>query len=85
MAPTEPEIQTQTPSTIPHDYSKRAMVFGGRSSQELAGKIASKLQLSPGEVTLKTFADGEIYGRFEESIRGADVFLVQSTCANAET
>lgn len=83
MAPTEPE--TQIPSTIPHDYSKRAMVFGGRSSQELAGKIASKLQLSLGEVTLKTFADGEIYGRFEESIRGADVFLVQSTCANAET
>jgi ribose-phosphate pyrophosphokinase len=61
------------------------MVFGGRSSQELAAKIASKLQLSLGEVTLKTFADGEIYGRFEESIRGADVFLVQSTCANAET
>ncbi len=83
MASTEPE--TQIPSTIPHDYSKRAMVFGGRSSQELAGKIASKLQLSLGEVTLKTFADGEIYGRFEESIRGADVFLVQSTCANAET
>ena len=83
MAPTEPE--THIPSTIPHDYSKRAMVFGGRSSRELAGKIASKLQLSLGEVTLKTFADGEIYGRFEESIRGADVFLVQSTCANAET
>ena len=36
-------------------------------------------------MTLKTFADGEIYGRFEESIRGADVFLVQSTCANEQT
>jgi ribose-phosphate pyrophosphokinase len=61
------------------------MVFGGRSSQDLASKIAGKLQLGLGEVTLKTFADGEIYGRFEESIRGADVFLVQSTCANDET
>jgi ribose-phosphate pyrophosphokinase len=61
------------------------MVFGGRSSRDLAGKIADKLQLELGEVTLKTFADGEIYGRYEESIRGADVFLVQSTCANAET
>jgi ribose-phosphate pyrophosphokinase len=60
-------------------------VFGGRSSRDLAGKIADKLQLELGEVTLKTFADGEIYGRYEESIRGADVFLVQSTCANAET
>jgi len=72
-------------STIPHDYSKRAMVFGGRSSQELAAKIAAKLELSVGDVTLKTFTDGEIYSRYEESVRGADVFLVQSTCANAKT
>ncbi|MCB0831177.1 MAG: ribose-phosphate pyrophosphokinase [Solirubrobacterales bacterium] len=61
------------------------MVFGGRSSQDLAAKIAGKLSLSVGDVTLKTFSDGEIYGRYEESIRGADVFLVQSTCANVET
>ncbi|MBK5231765.1 MAG: ribose-phosphate pyrophosphokinase [Thermoleophilia bacterium] len=61
------------------------MVFGGRSSLDLASKIASKLSLSLGDVTLKTFSDGEIYGRYEESIRGADVFLVQSTCANEET
>ena len=45
-------------TTIPHDYSKRAMVFGGRSSQDLAAKIAGKLQLGLGDVTLKTFADG---------------------------
>lgn len=74
-----------TSSTIPHDYSKRAMVFGGRSSQELAARIAAKLDLTVGEATLKTFTDGEIYSRYEESVRGADVFLVQSTCANAET
>ncbi|MBK5110883.1 MAG: ribose-phosphate pyrophosphokinase, partial [Thermoleophilia bacterium] len=61
------------------------MVFGGRSSLDLASKIAEKLQMGLGDVTLKTFSDGEIYGRFEESIRGADVFLVQSTCANEET
>ena len=81
MTITEASAQT----TIPHDYSKRAMVFGGRSSQDLAAKIAGKLSLSVGDVTLKTFSDGEIYGRYEESIRGADVFLVQSTCANVET
>ena len=34
---------------------------------------------------LKTFANGEVYCRFEESVRGADVFIVQPTCANAET
>lgn len=83
MSITEPSPAVA--STIPHDYSKRAMVFGGRSSQVLASKIAGKLGLSLGDVTLKTFSDGEIYGRYEESIRGADVFLVQSTCANAET
>ena len=48
----------------------------------LAAKIAGKLDLSLGEVTLKTFSDGEIYGRYEDSIRGADVFLVQLAVAS---
>ncbi|MFN8121845.1 MAG: ribose-phosphate pyrophosphokinase [Thermoleophilia bacterium] len=56
------------------------MVFSGRASRELGDKIADELGIDLGEVTLKTFANGEIYVRFEESIRGADVFLVQSTC-----
>ncbi len=72
------------PTAIPHDYSKRLMVFGGRSSGELAAKVAGKLDLDLGQVTLKTFANGEVYCRYEESIRGADVFLVQSTCANEQ-
>src|SRR4051794_41962628 len=59
------------------------MVFGGRASEELAAKIAAKLDLDLGKVKLQTFADGEVYCRYEESIRGADVFLVQSTAANA--
>jgi ribose-phosphate pyrophosphokinase len=55
------------------------MVFAGRSSQELGQRIATRLGIDLGAVTLKTFANGEIYVRFEESVRGADVFLVQST------
>ncbi|WP_217915922.1 ribose-phosphate diphosphokinase [Miltoncostaea marina] len=55
------------------------MVFAGRSSQELGRRIAGRLGIDLGNVTLKTFANGEIYVRFEESVRGADVFLVQST------
>jgi ribose-phosphate pyrophosphokinase len=70
-------------SSIPHDYTKRLMVFGGRSSQELAAKIATRLGVDLGQVDLRTFSDGEIYCRYRESIRGADVFLVQSTAANA--
>ncbi|UJA21985.1 ribose-phosphate pyrophosphokinase [Thermoleophilia bacterium SCSIO 60948] len=57
------------------------MVFGGRASMELAARIAGRLDLDLGNVHQRTFSDGEIYCRFEESIRGADVFLVQSTCA----
>src|SRR3954453_9633479 len=70
-------------SSIPQEYTKRLMVFGGRASMELAAKIAAKLDLAVGKVKLQTFADGEVYCRYEESIRGADVFLVQSTAANA--
>ncbi len=72
-------------TAIPHDYSKRAMVFGGRSSMDLAAKIAANLGLDLGAATQKTFADGEVYCRYGESIRGADVFIVQSTCSNVET
>jgi ribose-phosphate pyrophosphokinase len=69
-------------TAIPHDYSKRLMVFGGRCSMELAAKIAGKLDLDLGRADLKTFANGEVYCRYSESIRGADVFLVQSTASN---
>jgi len=61
--------------------SKRLMVFSGRSNPDLAQRIAHRLDVELGQVTLKTFANGEIYARFEESVRGADVFLVQSCVA----
>jgi ribose-phosphate pyrophosphokinase len=67
-------------TSIERDDSKRLMVFAGRSSKALGEKIADRLGIELGAVDLKTFANGEIYGRFGESVRGADVFLVQSTC-----
>ena len=70
-------------SSISHDYTKKLMVFGGRASQELAARIAAKLDVDLGQVDLRTFADGEVYCRYDESIRGADVFLVQSTAGNS--
>jgi ribose-phosphate pyrophosphokinase len=66
-------------TSIDRDDSKRLMVFAGRASQDLGHRIANRLGIELGDVTLKTFANGEIYVRFEESVRGADVFLVQST------
>src|SRR5215218_2707944 len=59
---------------------KRLMVFSGRSHPDLATRIADQLGVGLGEVTLKTFANGETYCRYDESIRGADVFIVQTGC-----
>ena len=59
---------------------KRLMVFSGRSHPELAQRIAEQLGVELGEIELETFANGETYCRYGESIRGADVFLVQTGC-----
>jgi len=59
---------------------KRLMVFAGRSHPDLANAIAQQLGLELGDVVLDTFKNGETYCRYEESIRGADVFLVQTGC-----
>ena len=61
------------------------MLFGGRATPQLAANIAGKLGVELGPTTLKTFSNGEVYCRYEESIRGADVFIVQSTCGNPQT
>ncbi|MBA2256331.1 MAG: ribose-phosphate pyrophosphokinase [Thermoleophilaceae bacterium] len=60
------------------------MVAAGRSSRELGTKIANRLGVELTDPGLKTFADGEVYCRYEESIRGADIFIVQSTCGHEE-
>src|SRR6266513_112494 len=59
--------------------SKRLMLFSGRSHPELAQRIAGKLGIQVGDVALRTFASGETYCRYEESIRGADLFIVQTS------
>lgn len=59
-------------------------LFGGRSNPALARAIARAYGQDLGEVTIKNFSDGEIYVHFEESIRGTDLFLIQSTPSPAE-
>jgi ribose-phosphate pyrophosphokinase len=73
------------PSDLRLDYDKRLMLVSGRANPELAARIASKLGVQLGGVELKTFSNGEVYCRYEESVRGADVFIVQPTCANLDT
>jgi len=60
---------------------KRLMLFNGRGNAELAEEIAECLKVPLGEVVLSTFANGEIYCRYRESVRGADVFVLQTHCA----
>jgi ribose-phosphate pyrophosphokinase len=60
--------------------SKRLMVFSGSSHPGLAAAIAEKLGVELGEIALETFPNGETYCRYCESIRGADLFLVQTGC-----
>ncbi len=78
------QVQPSMATSLPIDYDKRLMLFSGRANPELAARIAGKLGVDLGPITLKTFSNGEVYCRFDESIRGADVFLVQPTCANPE-
>jgi ribose-phosphate pyrophosphokinase len=60
---------------------RRLELVSGRSHRALAEEIATCLHVELGSVDLKEFADGEIHCRFESSVRGADVFIVQSHCA----
>lgn len=54
-------------------------LFAGRANPALAQAIARAYGQELGHVTIKNFSDGEIYVRFEESIRGSDLFIIQST------
>jgi ribose-phosphate pyrophosphokinase len=62
------------------DSGKRMMVFSGTHNRELAEGIVRHLGIELGNVKISKFANGEIYVRYLESVRGADVFIVQSMC-----
>ena len=84
MSALEPRI-AHLGSSLAVEYDKRLMVISGRAHPALAGRIAEKLGVTLGGVTTRTFSNGEVYCRYEESIRGADLFIVQPTCGNPET
>ncbi|HKZ27343.1 MAG TPA: ribose-phosphate pyrophosphokinase-like domain-containing protein, partial [Rubrobacteraceae bacterium] len=57
---------------------KRLLLFSGRGYLGLAERIADRLDIGLGKVELTSFSGGEVYARYEQSIRGSDVFIVQS-------
>ena len=56
-------------------------IFAGNATPELAKKIADRLYISLGQAKVGSFSDGEISVEITENVRGADVFIIQSTCA----
>ncbi len=66
---------------MPHRLGRRMLVYAGNSTPELGKKIANYLGIELGQLKLKRFSDDEIYVRFQESVRGASVFVLQSLCS----
>ena len=65
---------------IAYDAYDNIKIFCGNSNREFAQTVCEKLGVPMGKATVKTFADGEASVSLEETVRGADVFLIQSTC-----
>ncbi len=61
-------------------YGDNIKIFSGNSNHEFAETICKALSIPIGQADVKTFADGEVSVSLNETVRGADVFLVQSTC-----
>ncbi len=64
-----------------HDWTdnrKSLMLFSGRAHPELAEQVAKELDIEVTEQTARDFANGEIFVRFDESVRGCDAFVLQS-------
>jgi ribose-phosphate pyrophosphokinase len=74
----QPELEIGRATAIAPQ--KRLMLVAGRSNPDLAQRIAGHLDIELGSVKLKTFPNGETYCRYEESVRGADMFIVQTAC-----
>jgi ribose-phosphate pyrophosphokinase len=64
---------------------KKLMLFTGRAHPDLAKEVASQLGIEPTPTRAFDFANGEIYVRFEESVRGCDAFVIQSHTAPINT
>ena len=68
-------------TTIQSENHKNLMLFSGRAYPELAEEIAEALGITVTPTSAYDFANGEIYVRYEESVRGCDAFVIQSMTA----
>ncbi|RUQ99162.1 ribose-phosphate diphosphokinase [Labedella endophytica] len=68
-------------SAIKISGEKRLVLVSGRAHPALAEQIAEELESELVHTDARTFANGEIYARYDESVRGSDAFVIQSHCA----
>ena len=61
-------------------HGKDIKVFSGNANPKLAEEICSLMGTKLGESEVGTFSDGEVFVSIYETVRGSDVFVVQSTC-----
>ena len=54
-------------------------IFSGTSNRELTAKIAEQANLEVGDVVIERFSDGEMWAKYNENLRGNDIYIVQST------
>jgi len=68
-------------SSIKRPNEKNLMLFSGRAHPGLAAEVAQLLGVEVVPTTLRNFPDGELYVRYQDSVRGCDAFVIQSHCA----
>src|SRR3989442_15830603 len=73
-------IRMAAPKPVHAMNPDRLKIFSGSANPALAEEMCRCLGIPLGKVSLRPFADGEIYLQIEENVRGADVFVVQPTC-----
>ena len=77
-------VRVPAPQQIKLIMDEHLKIFTGRSNPILAQGIAESLGKKLGDLTIKTFSDGELWIKFEENIRGSDVFIIQPTNSPAD-
>jgi ribose-phosphate pyrophosphokinase len=78
---TLPRVIELEERAMPADTDRRMLVFGGASNVPLAEEICHSLGIGLGRALVTTFKNEETRVRIEENVRGADVFVIQSTCS----
>jgi ribose-phosphate pyrophosphokinase len=82
--PLEPPLPGSNPGTPAGRGMLELEIYSGRANRGLATKIAEELGKPLGNLEIKNFSDGEIWVKFGDNIRGADVFIIQTTNPPAE-